>query len=186
MQVCPALVDLRVLVGWDARLAVEALEVLDRSQVTFDLQEICWRFLIPYVDVGLLIDSEFQNMEVEGGHWIGGNVYTLLPGSACLWCTGFLTDSKLAAETGGRNRSYLRNAPAAAQVVSFNGVLASQAVSEALQLITGFASRTPVSRMLKYNGVLGTLENWIIQPRPTCPACLRNLSAGDTLWKSQA
>src|SRR5262249_45748839 len=105
---------------------------LDNYHARADLQQLAWRLLIPYIDIGLRIDPDRR--EALPDAWIGGNVSTLLPGSHCLWCAGYLTQAKLDLETGGRDRSYLHSGPGAAQVVSFNGVLASQAVSEVLQL----------------------------------------------------
>jgi len=50
---------------------------VDNYHAKADLQELTWRYLIPYVDIGLLIRP------VEGGErvTIGGNVGTFIPGS---------------------------------------------------------------------------------------------------------
>jgi hypothetical protein len=154
---------------------------LDNYHARADLQQLAWRSLIPYVDIGLRIDPDQR--EARPDSWIGGNVNTLLPGSHCLWCLEYLTQAKLDGETGGRDRSYFQSRSGAAQVVSLNGVLASQAVNEVLQLLTGFAVRDPVSRMLKFNGVEGTLTRWRVNPNPTCPHCRDHLAAGDPEWQ---
>jgi hypothetical protein len=154
---------------------------VDNYHARSDLQQLAWRSLIPYVDIGLRIDSDQREARPES--WVAGNVSTLLPGSHCLWCSEYLTQANLDGETGGRDRSYFQSRGGAAQVVSLNGVLASQAVNEVLQLVTGFATRDPASRMLKFNAVEGTLSRWRINPNPTCSHCRDNLAAGDSGWQ---
>ncbi len=157
---------------------------VDNYRARADLQALAWRFLIPYIDIGLIIDPEQRHHPDRRDNWIAGNVYTVIPGSTCLWCTGFLTRAKLDAETGGRDPSYVRDSPGAAQVVSLNGVLGSQAATEVLQLLTAFGERPGDSRLLKMNGVHGTLEKWAIRPRSTCDRCKHDLAAGDPVWTS--
>jgi len=55
-----------------------------------------------------------------------------------MWCSGFLSKEKLDAQLKGPNRNYFENRGGEAQVVSLNGLVASQAVTEVLQLLTGF------------------------------------------------
>ena len=149
---------------------------LDTLHARADLQDISWRYLIPYVDIGLLIQAS------DAGASIGGNVATFIPGSFCAWCIEFLTEAKLLAETGGRPRSYFKGGSSQAQVVSFNGVLASQAVSEVLQLLTGFAPVSSDLTIKKFSGLDGTLEHWAVRKNQTCTNCQAALSAGDTIW----
>lgn len=151
---------------------------VDSYHARADLQDLALRFLIPYVDIGLLI----RPIEQGVGITIGGNVITAVPGQFCQWCIGFLTKDKLDAETGGRPRSYFEGADGQAQVVSMNGVLASQAVSEVLQLLTGFAPVGDELVIKKYDGLAGTLENWIVRPDGTCSLCATALGAGDLIW----
>jgi|ERR1035437_4090984 hypothetical protein len=82
-----------------------------------------------------------------------------------------------------------------AQVVSLNGVLASQAVNEVLQILTGFAG-TSLSRhslaageqadlqrgFKKLDGVRGTLEEWGGIWYPDCPHCSGELDRGAAAW----
>jgi hypothetical protein len=151
---------------------------LDNLQSRADLQEIAWRYLIPYVDVGLLIKPNKD----KKGLLIGGNVTTLVPGEYCLWCTGFLSDEKLLKETGGLPRSYFQGTDKQAQVVSFNGVLASQATSEVLQLLTGYAQRNQNEGIKKFNGLDGTLIEWEVKQKTDCLKCKSLLAAGDVIW----
>lgn len=151
---------------------------VDTYHARADLQDLCARFLIPYVDIGLLIRP------VEGGTGltIGGNVITAIPGLSCLWCTGFLSEEKLAAETGGRARSYFEGSDGQAQVVSMNGLLASQAVSEVLQLLTGFAPVTEELVIKKYDGLSGTLAEWMVEADRKCAVCRNAVGAGELIW----
>jgi hypothetical protein len=183
-------------------IAIEALKeadvivgCVDNLHTRMDLQEIAWRFLIPYVDVGVSIRAVENNEEGALRVSIGGNVITLIPGGFCLWCCGFLSKEKLALELDGPNRSYFQNRSGEAQVVSFNGVVASQAVNEVLQLLTGFAGNgfrtadlaTEISGTLqrgfkKLDGTKGTLEEWGANRRPTCSNCGDTLGRGTIVW----
>src|SRR5438034_8630548 len=126
---------------------------------------------------------------------IGGNVLTLIPGGFCMWCCGFLSKEKIDAELVGPNRNYFENRTGEAQVVSLNGVAASQAVTEVLQLLTGFAGRglrradvalpdqsTLQRGFRKLDGVRGTLEEWGAARRPDCTFCTATLAAGVVAW----
>jgi molybdopterin-synthase adenylyltransferase len=170
---------------------------LDNLHARADLQELSWRFLIPYVDVGVNIRA-IQDPEPNGpGVTIGGNVLTLIPGGFCMWCSGFLSKAKLDAELAGPNRNYFQNREGEAQVVSLNGVVASQAVTEVLQLLTGFGGSGLRRSQLaldaqpnlqrgfrKLDGVRGTLEDWGAPRRQDCPFCSSTLGAGGVAWTS--
>jgi molybdopterin/thiamine biosynthesis adenylyltransferase len=153
---------------------------VDSYHVRADLQDLCARFLIPYVDIGLLI----RPVESGEGVTIGGNVITSIPGRFCLWCIEFLDQEKLDAETNSRSRSYFEGADGQAQVISMNGVLASAAVSEILGLITGFAPAGGEPTIKKYDGLRGTLQEWVVKPRRPCPACVNNLGTGEIIWRA--
>jgi molybdopterin-synthase adenylyltransferase len=153
---------------------------VDTLHARADLQSFAWRYLIPYIDVGLLIvPASETHPEVS----VGGNIATFVPGGYCGWCIGLISKQKLDAETGGRPRSYLQGGAAQAQVVSLNGLLASQAVSEALQLITGFAPSDREDSFKKFDGVEGTLTKWIVKRNAKCPECQNVLGAGDIIWQ---
>jgi hypothetical protein len=175
-----------------------AIEALKRADVIIgcvnnlnaraDLQEIAWRYCIPYVDIGLglyPLDADDEFSEIAA---ISGNLFTAVPGGACLWCTGFLSDKKLEMEAGGGNRSYLRtklalqnSRQAAAYVTSFNGVLAGLAASDILQLILGYAPSLSVRK--QYDALSGTVSEVLLEREPGCPKCSSVLAAGDPLWE---
>jgi hypothetical protein len=174
-----------------------AIEALKRADVIVgcvnnlnaraDLQEIAWRYCIPYVDIGLglfPLDPDDELSEIAA---ISGNVFTAVPGGACLWCTGFLTEKKLEMEAGGANRSYLRttlsrqNGQVAAFVTSFNAVLAGLAASDVLQLLLGYAPVLSTRR--QYDALSGTVSEVLVQRNRSCQKCSSVLAAGDPLWQ---
>ncbi|MEK6283533.1 MAG: ThiF family adenylyltransferase [Acidobacteriota bacterium] len=151
-----------------------------------DLQEIAWRYCIPYVDVGLGLYPLNPNDELSEIGAISGNLFVALPGGACLWCTGFLSDEKIQLEAGG-DRSYLRTKLArsrqnsAAYVASFNGVLASLAASDVLQLSLDYASTIAVRK--QFDALSGAVSEVVVKKNPHCPKCSSVLAAGDPLWQ---
>lgn len=149
---------------------------VDTLQTRSDLQDICLRYMIPYVDVGLMITL---NQETP---FIGGNVLTLIPGRFCMWCIGFLSQRRLDEETGGRPRSYFQGATKQAQVVSFNGLLASAAMNEVLHILTGHRPDVDSPTIKKFDGSRGTLEEWTVTPGINCTRCDAELAAGDPVW----
>jgi hypothetical protein len=148
-----------------------------------DLMEVAWRYCVPYVDIGLLIKTTPpQDEDPPPIVAIPGNVFTAIPGGPCMWCTEFLTDEKLEAETSGRGRSYLTDVEERdAYVAVFNGVLASQAAAEVLQLLIGYAPPGLGAMYKRYEGIGGSMVEWVVRKRPGCGHC-RKLAAGDPLW----
>jgi hypothetical protein len=61
-------------------------------------------------------------------------------------------------------------------------LLASQAATDALQIVTGFAQPDADDYIRKFDGVEGTLTKWTVKRRPSCTACAEILAAGDVLW----
>ena len=85
--------------------------------------------------------------------------------------------------TGGRPRSYFLETDDQAQVVSMNGSLASEAATEVLRLLTGFAPVGGAPAIKKYNGLTGTLEEWAVTRTLPCPTCRDTLGAGEVIWR---
>lgn len=168
---------------------------VDNLHARADLQEIAWRYSVPYVDVGANLRA-LQRPSAEPQIAVGGNVLVLVPGGFCMWCCGFLTREKLELElVGGRERSYFQNRKGEAQVVSFNGTVASAAVTEVLQLLTGFRGESIDPKALAtadglQNGFLKfdgrTLVEWGAERRATCDRCREHLGAGQLVWTRAA
>jgi hypothetical protein len=150
-----------------------------------DIQDVALRYLIPYADIGLTIAAQTHRAEefalIQA---ISGSIFTFIPGGPCMWCTEFLTDQKLAEETRLRGRPYLETGDnTEALVVSFNGLLASQAVTEVLRLITGFGPQDEFSVYRKYDGFAGALVPCCVKKNESCTRCNRLLGLGDPVWK---
>ena len=178
-----------------SKSAVEALRDVDivvgcvnNLQARADILEIAGRYGIPYVDIGFAMgvdDSVAEGMQLKS---LAGNVFTVMPGGPCMWCSGFLTKEKLAKELGAPDRSYVKQRGSngasehAAMVVSFNGLLASSAVTEILQLVLGFNPGRTASLYRKYDGFTGEMYNWDLKKNPSCYHCTNIVNAGDPVW----
>jgi molybdopterin-synthase adenylyltransferase len=112
----------------------EALPALRRCDVIFgcvdsyrerdELERFARRFLISYVDLGMDVHP------IAGGFSIGGQTVLSSPGGPCLWCLGILTEERITREAGQYGQAGSRP-----QVVWANGVLASLAVGQFVQLV---------------------------------------------------
>lgn len=141
---------------------------LDRFDAREAVTTFCRRYLIPLVDVGMSIRSVGEQLATADGQ-----VIVSLPGHPCLRCY-FVTDAVLARERADRPPGYDENpdAPGDPQVVSMNGVLASEACNSVLDLITGYSGGHRGARQWQYDGRSGRLEPHDLPPaRPDCPAC---------------
>ena len=147
-----------------------------------DLNEIAWRYCIPYVDIGLIVATDGRDGVAPAPITaISGNITTLLPGGPCLWCTRFVSKGKLDRETGGRGRPYLQSDDERnAYVTAFNGTLACEAANEVLRLLTGIRRGNEMKRI--YNGFSGTMLECTTNKRADCGVCGTTLSSGDPLW----
>ena len=145
-----------------------------------DLNDVAWRYCIPYVDIGLRVATR-ETAEIAQLSGVPGQCITAIPGGPCLWCSDFLTEEKLQRETGGRGRSYLQGATGLDALVSpFNGTLAGEAALEVLRLLTGIGAERDLRR--QYDGLEGTLLPMVVKPKVNCPLCSTTLAVGDPLW----
>lgn len=103
------------------------------------LTELAEQYLVPLIDLGVEI------VPGSAGVQAGGGVRMQLPGRGCLHCAGTLDPALVREEyltqeqrSFERARGYLRGvAEPAPSVISLNGVVASFAVLEVCQLLTG-------------------------------------------------
>jgi molybdopterin/thiamine biosynthesis adenylyltransferase len=149
----------------EADVIVSCVDRLDAREA---INAFARRYLIPHVDVGIAIRSAGERLASADGQVIAS-----LPGHACMRCW-FLTDADLRAEREQAPPGYDRNpdAPGEAQVVSMNGVLASEACNCVLDLITGYSGGRRGARVWQYEGRSGQLEQCELPSRrPGCPAC---------------
>ena len=105
-----------------------------------ELERYCRRFLLPYIDVGMIVTR------IADHHAISGQIVTSLPGYHCMRCVGFLTDKTLADEVSGYGAAGPRP-----QVIWPNGVLASTAAGIFVQMVTPW-HRGELPLYLEYDG----------------------------------
>jgi molybdopterin-synthase adenylyltransferase len=148
---------------------------VDQLQVRDDLNRLAKRYLIPMVDIGIEIAPE-KSGEIRA---IPGRVTKVLADGPCLRCQDIITDRKLELERGGKPQGYVADdrLPDPA-VVTLNGLVASAATTEVLQLLTGFAGGHSPNCGWIYDGLNGTLERAAKPYRPTSP-CEEERGAGD-------
>jgi molybdopterin/thiamine biosynthesis adenylyltransferase/proteasome lid subunit RPN8/RPN11 len=141
------------------------------------LTRLALRYLIPYFDLGVLIDSTH-------GHLTGiyGRVTTFLPGEACLFCRGRITPEALRIESlsADDRRKQVKEGYApeldetAPAVISFTSTVAGLAVTEFLNRVVGImsADRHP-SEIL---AILDSLEIHTnrVAPKATCACTIRD------------
>lgn len=104
------------------------------------LERFCRRYLIAYIDVGMEVS------ESREGFMVSGQVIVSVPCGPCMRCIGFLSATRLQQEAerygaaGGRP-----------QVVWPNGVLASTAVGQMMQMLIPWGPGTDPAPYLVYD-----------------------------------
>ncbi|MEK6274664.1 MAG: ThiF family adenylyltransferase [Actinomycetota bacterium] len=163
-----------------------ALEALKRADLvvaavdTFGAREqinaFCRRHLLPLIDIGINVRTDGEHLQSAHGQLI-----VVTADSPCLRCTPLLADQVLAREREARPPEYEINEEATGepQVVSMNGVLASEASNAVLDFITGYANGARGSGWWLYDGRGGTMSRAALPPPSSgCPACAE-LGHGD-------
>jgi hypothetical protein len=112
------------------------------------LEALCRRHLIPYIDVGMDVHPGGDEAPA-----MTGQVILSMPGCPCMWCMHFLTEEKL-----GREANNYGAAGGRPQVVWSNGVLASTAVGLAVEILTNWTRAARGSVFLSYRGNEGTIN----------------------------
>ena len=155
------------------------ISCVDTLSARTEVIKFAWRHLIPLIDIGIgthLIDSG-DSRQIDQ---LAGHVHIYLPGGPCMWDSRLLTEGKVRAESGG-HPEYLKGRGGPGQVISFNGVVASLAVTEAIQLVTSAMTRTSTRQFLQYDGITPSLLYGGHSRSPTCTLCETELGAGDPL-----
>jgi molybdopterin-synthase adenylyltransferase len=122
---------------------------VDSIRARSNIESICRRALVPYIDIGLGIDVA-DDGSIRS---IGGQVVTSLPGGACLRCVEVITDFGIIAD----REEYAVGVPDQ-QVISMNGLLASQAINNALALLTNYATPYAVPTIIRFDGLLYRMQ----------------------------
>jgi molybdopterin-synthase adenylyltransferase len=135
------------------------------------LTELAAQYLVPMIDLGIEVQSSSR------GSRAGGGVRVVRPGDPCLHCMGvldpalvredFLSDDQRAREA---EHGYLRGVsePAPA-VISLNGVVASLAVTEGLDVILGLFDRQ--TRRLLYRAEARSVSTASTVREESCFVC---------------
>jgi molybdopterin/thiamine biosynthesis adenylyltransferase len=134
------------------------IAAVDGFRARDSFERICRQALVPYIDIGLRIATD----DIGNTTAIGGQIMVSKVGGPCLRCAGVLTDALLAAD-----RVEYAAAGPEQQVVSMNGILASQAVTAAIFLVSGFAPGYEVPAHLVYDGLAHEIRRNRFLP-PSC------------------
>lgn len=153
------------------RQADVVVACVDRFDARAEINALARRYLIPLIDIGMMLESNHEVLKSATGQAI-----LAMPGAPCLRCTPLLSDAALEHERRLAPPGYDRNpnAPGQAQVVSMNGLLASQAVTVVLAVLTGYTHRSLLGSgaWWQYDALEGQLDySPITYRRPHCPGC---------------
>ena len=135
------------------------------------LSELAAQYLVPFIDLGIEVQPGSR------GSRAGGGVRVVRPGDPCLHCMGvldpalvredFLSDHQRAREA---QHGYLRGVEEPApSVISLNGVVASLAVTEAIDVILGLFDRQ--SRRLLYRAESRSVSTASAIAEDSCFVC---------------
>ncbi len=113
---------------------------LDSYRDRDELETLCRRYLIPYIDIGMDVTSSSDQFVVSG------QMILSMPGEPCMKCFGFITEALLAREAERYGAAGPRP-----QVVWPNGVLASAAVGTFIQLTTPWHKNHKPISYLEYD-----------------------------------
>ena len=147
---------------------------VDRFRDRAQISDLCRRYMIPHIDVGMTIRSDGDHLVLATGQ-----VTLALPGAPCLRCTPLISDAVLAREAMEQPPGYDQNqdATGAPQVVSMNGLVASQAANLALAVVTGYTSGQELSEggWWQYDALEGQLDFTALSVRRRhCPGCAQD------------
>jgi molybdopterin/thiamine biosynthesis adenylyltransferase len=148
------------------------------------LNQYSYQYLTPIIDMGNKIDS--KNGEITAAN---GRVYVIAPNRPCLWCCGILDGKRVAEESlpHEQRRSLAREgyvtglADAAPSVIFLNTVIAGLAVSEFINLVTGYMERN-YHPQLTYYPLTGEVKSTVYESDSSCTcANRRHTAAGDSM-----
>lgn len=135
------------------------------------LNQFAYQYLVPVVDMGI----QFE-VDPSGALHGGGKVVRLGPGFPCAWCYGFLDPGRVAEESMEPQQretlakeGYVRGVDAPAPtVISFNGAVASAAVSDFLAYATGYAGDAGPAPRRNFDLLTGTVRRATALPKDEC------------------
>jgi len=145
------------------------------------LNRIVYQYLIPLIDVGLEIQA-YGGIITSAG----GRVMVVLPSGPCLDCVGILdarvvSDEISALTSGGLTTGhYVSGEPIEnPAVISLNGVVASLAATELLNLISGLESYRTAETYKVYRVLEGDVRLVEMKAERQCGVCVEVQGKGD-------
>lgn len=141
------------------------------------LNEICHRYYVPLLDLGVEFTSEDGELINEVG-----KVNFVMPGTACLWCIGYVTSELLAAEELPADESkkraaegYIRNTHVPQpSMMAYNGEVVARGIQHVIQQLTGLA---PIDcstyEQFSFIGLNKRAHHRVVKKRQieSCPFC---------------
>ena len=148
------------------------------------LNELSAQYLIPLIDMGVLIESKEEKITE-----IYGRVTTVLPNEACLFCRKTINPDRIRLESlSSEERKRLvdeRYAPELdtldPAVISFTTAVAAQAISEVIHRLTGFMGDDRLSTEVLMLLASTEIHRNHLKPEPNCICSKSNrLGRGDS------
>lgn len=155
----------------------------DPPSVKLLFNQICFQYLIPGVAVGARVLVERNSGDVSQAT---SSVRLVGPGSACLWCNGFITPGMLAEEAAApqqRNaQRYIDDRDVhAPSVVTLNAQAASHAMNLLLFGMTGIG-QPPNHAFTVFDALDSSVKEMRATPsRLNCPNCMGRHSRGSSI-----
>jgi len=147
------------------------------------VNDLCYRHLIPAINMGVSIRSRDGAITAAGG-----GVDILLPDGPCLWCSEFLSSARIRSESmpDEERRKLLKEGDSYVQdlsepapmVVSATTTVAALAITEFLRMFTGFADVSLAPQRLRWNMLEGTVSRGRTTVTDKC-ICRKCLGRGD-------
>ena len=164
----------------NATLALRDADVIfcctDNLSSRLVLNRFASQYFIPVIDMGI----DIQAKEEGKIRTAGGRVTVLLPDLPCLSCMGLLNPQALAAETSDQGYVSGMNITNPS-VISLDGVVASLAVTEFVNLLTGFERRKQPSTYQVYDVLQGAIWRESMEAPEKCGVCGEVKGLGDNV-----
>jgi len=140
------------------------------------LNRLAFQYLIPLIDVGI----DIQASEHGGIRTAGGRVMVILPDGPCLACLGIITPEGLQRESTNSGYVSGQRVPSPS-VISLNGVVASLAVTEFIDLLTEFERRKDHATYQVYDILKGVVWREKLSQTTSCTICKEVKALGDNV-----
>jgi molybdopterin-synthase adenylyltransferase len=131
------------------------------AQERHELEVLCRRHLIPYLDIGMDVATVPPDPPR-----MAGQVFLSMPAYPCMWCCGLLTARAMAQEAAKYG-----DAGGNPQVVWTNAILASAAIGIAIDLLTDWTRQHRSTAYLSYDGNTGLLQQHPMLPYLPATGC---------------